>query len=391
MDLFKKCYDYKEAEWAKKRDLYPYFAICSSVEKPIKNIENKDRIMMGSSNYLGLADNPQVLAAGHEALDKYGSGCAGSRFLNGTLDLHVALEEEIANFICQEEVIVYGTGFMANLGAISAIATLGDYILGDKECHASIYDACRLSYSKCFWYKHNDMEDLERLLVKLSGKGGILIVTDGVFSMSGEIANIPELVKLARKYDARLMVDDAHGFGVLGDGGRGVGNMFGLQNDVDIYMGALSKAFASEGGFIAGKKEVIEYIKHNSRPFIFSSSSTPVNTATALAALKYLENHPELPKRLLEMADYSRNKMLTAGLKLKHSTTQIIPIYTYDMENTFSWAREIYNRGCYVNTVMPPAAETCLLRTACMASFTHEIIDQAVDIITSVIPKNLEG
>lgn len=391
MDLFKKCYDYKEVEWAKKRDLYPYFAVGSTVERPSKIIENKQRIMMGSSNYLGLADNPEVLAAGHSALDKYGSGCAGSRFLNGTLDLHIALEEKIARFTGLEEAIVYGTGFMANLGAIGAIATLGDYIVGDKECHASIYDACRLSYAKSFWYKHNDMTDLERLLEKLSGKGGILIVTDGVFSMTGEVANIPELVRLARKYGARLMVDDAHGFGVLGNGGRGVGHMFGLQDDIDIYMGALSKAFASEGGFITGKKDVIEFIKHNSRPFIFSSSSTPVNTATALAGLNYLESHPELPRKLLEMANYCREKLISAGLRLKDSTTQIIPIYTYDMENTFTWAREIYDQGCYVNTVMPPAAETCLLRTTCMATFTHEIIDQAVEIIASVIPKHLEG
>lgn len=391
MDLFKKCFDYKEVNWAKKRNLYPYFAVGTTVERPQKIIEHKPRIMMGSSNYLGLADNPEVIAAGHKALEKYGSGCAGSRFLNGTLDIHIALEDEIARFVGQEESIVYATGFMANLGAISAITTLGDYIIGDKDCHASIYDACRLSYAKCFWYKHNDMQDLERLLDKLSGKGGILIVTDGVFSMKGEIANIPELVRLAKKYGARLMVDDAHGFGVLGDGGRGVGNMFGLQDEIDIYMGALSKAFASEGGFIVGKKDVIEYIKHNSRPFIFSSSSTPVNTATALAGLQYLKAHPELPTKLLELADYGKRKFLDAGLQLSDSATQIIPIYTYDMENTFTWARRIYDQGCYVNTVMPPASETCLLRVTCMATFTHDIIDQAVDIIASVIPRHLEG
>lgn len=385
MDLFKKCFDYKEAEWAKNRNLYPYFCVGQSVEGPNKIISGKNKIMLGSSNYLGLADNGEVLAAGHDALDKYGAGCAGSRFLNGTIDLHVALEEKIARFVGKESCIVYGTGFMANLGAISSITTLGDYIVGDKECHASIYDACRLSYAKSYWYKHNDMEDLERLLQKLSGKGGVLIVTDGVFSMKGEVANLPEIVRLARKYNARIMVDDAHGFGVLGNGGRGVCDMFGLNDEIDIYMGALSKAFASEGGFISGKSNVIEYIKHNSRPFIFSSSSTPVNTATALAGLEFLEAHPDLPQKVLDIAEYARERLTEAGLPLRPSSTHIIPIITYDMEKTFIWARDIFNNGCYVNPVVPPAAETALLRTTYMANFTHEIVDQAVNIIAMTL------
>lgn len=385
MDLFQKCFDYKEAEWAKKRELYPYFCVGETVERPVKMIEGSKKIMMGSSNYLGLADIPEILEAGIKALEEYGSGCAGSRLLNGTIEMHIELEEEIADFVQKESALVLGTGFQANLGIISSLAGFGDYIVGDKECHASIYDACRLSYAKSFWYKHNDMADLERILSHIAGKGGILIVTDGVFSMSGEIANIPEIVRLARKYDARVMVDDAHGFGVIGEGGRGIGSYYNLTDEIDVYMGALSKAMASEGGFIAAQSDVVEYVKHNSRPFIFSSSPTPSNVATSLAAIQYLKQHPELPVNLKELADYGREKLTKAGVKIKDSITPIVPIYTYDMEKTFVYAQDIYKAGVYVNTVMPPAAETCLLRTTYMANFTKSIIEEAIDIILSII------
>lgn len=385
MDLFQKCFDYKEVEWAKKRELYPYFCVGETVERPVKMIEGAKKIMMGSSNYLGLADIPEILEAGIKALEEYGSGCAGSRLLNGTIEMHIELEEEIADFVQKESALVLGTGFQANLGIISSLAGFGDYIVGDKECHASIYDACRLSYAKSFWYKHNDMADLERILSHIAGKGGILIVTDGVFSMSGEIANIPEIVRLARKYDARVMVDDAHGFGVIGEGGRGIGSYYNLTDEIDVYMGALSKAMASEGGFIAAQSDVVEYVKHNSRPFIFSSSPTPSNVATSLAAIQYLKQHPELPVNLKELADYGREKLTKAGVKIKDSITPIVPIYTYDMEKTFVYAQDIYKAGVYVNTVMPPAAETCLLRTTYMANFTKSIIEEAIDIILSII------
>lgn len=385
MDLFQKCFDYKEAEWAKKRELYPYFCVGETVERPVKMIEGSKKIMMGSSNYLGLADIPEILEAGIKALEEYGSGCAGSRLLNGTIEMHIELEEEIADFVQKESALVLGTGFQANLGIISSLAGFGDYIVGDKECHASIYDACRLSYAKSFWYKHNDMADLERILSHIAGKGGILIVTDGVFSMSGEIANIPEIVRLARKYDARIMVDDAHGFGVIGEGGRGIGSYYNLTDEIDVYMGALSKAMASEGGFIAAQSDVVEYVKHNSRPFIFSSSPTPSNVATSLAAIQYLKQHPELPVNLKGLADYGREKLTKAGVKIKDSITPIVPIYTYDMEKTFVYAQDIYKAGVYVNTVMPPAAETCLLRTTYMANFTKSIIEEAIDIILSII------
>ena len=383
MDIFDKCYEPSLAKQVREQGIYPYFHALQSRQDKEVVMEGKRRIMLGSNNYLGLTTQPEVIEAGVKALEKYGTGCSGSRFLNGTLQMHLELEEELAQFLNKEAVMTFSTGFQSNLGIISAIAKHGDYILNDKENHASIYDACRLSYAKTLSYKHNDMGELERILKQIEGKGGILIVTDGVFSMSGDIANLSEIVRLARKYGARVMVDDAHGLGVLGEGGRGTANHFGLDDEVDIYMGTFSKSLASLGGYMAAKAEVVDYVMHASRPFIFSASIPPSSCAVALAALRYLKAHPEIVTRLRSLSDYARRGYKAKGIRIIEASTPIIPIYTYEVENTIRKAHDIYEDGVYLNPVLPPATPPgeCLLRTSYMATLTEPLLDEAIEII----------
>ena len=383
MDIFDKCYEPSLAKQVREQGIYPYFHALQSRQDKEVVMEGKRRIMLGSNNYLGLTTQPEVIEAGVKALEKYGTGCSGSRFLNGTLQMHLELEEELAQFLNKEAAMTFSTGFQSNLGIISAIAKHGDYILNDKENHASIYDACRLSYAKTLSYRHNDMGELERILKQIEGKGGILIVTDGVFSMSGDIANLPEIVRLARTYGARVMVDDAHGLGVLGEGGRGTANHFGLDDEVDIYMGTFSKSLASLGGYMAAKAEVVDYVKHASRPFIFSASIPPSSCAVALAALRYLKAHPEIVSRLRSLSDYARRGYKAKGIRIIEASTPIIPIYTYEVENTIRKAHDIYEDGVYLNPVLPPATPPgeCLLRTSYMATLTEPLLDEAIEII----------
>lgn len=383
MDIFDKCYEPSLAKQVREQGIYPYFHALQSRQDKEVVMEGKRRIMLGSNNYLGLTTQPEVIEAGVKALEKYGTGCSGSRFLNGTLQMHLELEEELAQFLNKEAAMTFSTGFQSNLGIISAIAKHGDYILNDKENHASIYDACRLSYAKTLSYRHNDMGELERILKQIEGKGGILIVTDGVFSMSGDIANLPEIIRLARKYGARVMVDDAHGLGVLGEGGRGTANHFGLDDEVDIYMGTFSKSLASLGGYMAAKAEVVDYVKHASRPFIFSASIPPSSCAVALAALRYLKAHPEIVSRLRSLSDYARRGYKAKGIRIIEASTPIIPIYTYEVENTIRKAHDIYEDGVYLNPVLPPATPPgeCLLRTSYMATLTEPLLDEAIEII----------
>lgn len=384
MDIFDKCYEPSLAKQVREQGIYPYFHALQSRQDKEVVMEGKRRIMLGSNNYLGLTTQPEVIEAGVKALEKYGTGCSGSRFLNGTLQMHLELEEELAQFLNKEAAMTFSTGFQSNLGIISAIAKHGDYILNDKENHASIYDACRLSYAKTLSYRHNDMGELERILKQIEGKGGVLIVTDGVFSMSGDIANLPEIVRLARKYGARVMVDDAHGLGVLGEGGRGTANHFGLDDEVDIYMGTFSKSLASLGGYMAAKAEVVDYVKHASRPFIFSASIPPSSCAVALAALRYLKSHPEIVSRLRSLSDYARRGYKAKGIRIIEASTPIIPIYTYEVENTIRKAHDIYEDGVYLNPVLPPATPPgeCLLRTSYMATLTEPLLDEAIEIIS---------
>lgn len=388
MDLFKKCSEIEKVKMAKENHVYPYFSQLTSGQDTEVKINGKRTIMIGSNNYLGLTSDPRVIEAGVQALQKYGSGCSGSRFLNGTLDLHVQLEEKLAKFLHKEAVVTFSTGFQSNLAIISAIVGRNDFILCDKENHASIYDACRLSFGKMIRFEHSNMQDLEQKLSQIdTTNGGILIVTDGVFSMSGEICKLPEICALAKKYGARVMVDDAHGLGVLGAHGRGTAEHFGLEDQVDIYMGTFSKSLASLGGYMASTAEVAEYVRHTSRPFIFSASITPASVACALKSLEILESEPQRVKALQDISMYMRQKLKEKGVKIIESTTPIIPIFTYDDMATFKACMILQDKGVYVNPVVSPAVPVgqSLLRTSYTATHTKVQMDEASEKIAETL------
>lgn len=388
MDLFDKCGKIEKLRIAKESGYYPYFSELESGQDTEVTLCGKKTVMIGSNNYLGLTGNEEVIAAGVDALKKYGSGCSGSRFLNGTLDIHVKLEKELAEFLQKEAVVTFGTGFQSNLAIISSICGRNDYILCDKENHASIYDACRLSYAKMLRYKHSDMGDLERIIASLDlSSSGVLIVTDGVFSMSGEICKLDEIVAIARKYGARVMVDDAHALGVLGKRGRGTAEHFGLEKEVDIYMGTFSKSLASLGGYMAASEEVAEYVRHTSRPFIFSASITPASVACASAALNILKREPERVEKLKQNAAFMRERLKERGLKIIEAQTPIIPVYTYDDIKTFKACVLLQREGVYVNPVVSPAVPEgmSMLRTSYTATHTEKQLVFAADKIAEVL------
>ncbi|MFA6801513.1 MAG: pyridoxal phosphate-dependent aminotransferase family protein [Acholeplasmataceae bacterium] len=387
MDLFSKCFQYKAAEIAKSEGYYPYFHVLESKQDTVVEMEGKRMIMIGSNNYLGLASHPDVIKASIEATLHFGTGVSGSRFLNGTLNLHEQFEKEMAEFLNKEAVTIFSTGFQSNLGIISAIAGRNDIIFSDKENHASIYDGIKLSYAEVVRFNHNDMIDLENKIVKADPNKGYLIITDGVFSMSGDICNLPEIVRIAKKYGARIMVDDAHGLGVMGMHGRGTAEYFGLEDEVDIFMGTFSKSLASLGGYVAAKKEVVEFIRHNSRPYIFSAAIPAGNAASALAALRILKKEPERVKNLKDIADYMRVALKKRGLELRESSTPIIPIYTYTPKRTMIACNMLFERGVYVNPVVPPATPIgeCLIRTSYTATHTKEQMNEAADKIAEVL------
>lgn len=388
MDLFNKCYAYELADKYKEMGLYPYFHALETKQDIEVVMEGKRRIMIGSNNYLGLTGDQRIIDAGVEAIKNFGSGVSGSRFLNGTLTIHLQLENELAEFLNKEACMTFSTGYQTNLGIISAIAGRNDLIFCDRENHASIYDGARLSFAKMVRYKHNDMEDLEKRLAEANPETGKLIVTDGVFSMTGDICNLPEIVRLAKKYGARVMVDDAHGLGVLGISGRGTAEYFGLEDEVDIIMGTFSKSLASLGGYMVADTKVVDYVRHKSRPFIFCAAITPANARTALEALRILKAEPQRPKRLLEVADYVRKSLINKGLKIiDHSIVPIIPIYTYTVLRTMVACKILYERGVYVNPVVPPATPEgeCLIRTSYTSTHTFKLMDEAVEIIADVL------
>jgi len=386
-DLFEKCFEPQLQDKLRESGLYPYFRALESRQDVEVMMEGKRRIMLGSNNYLGLTVQPEIIEAGIKTLEKYGTGCSGSRFLNGTLQMHYELEDELKNFLRKEDCITFPTGFMSNLGIISSIIGRHDYMILDREDHASIYDATRLSYGKMLRYKHADMEDLEKQLQQVPDTAGALIITDGVFSMGGDIAKLPEIVALAKKYGARVMVDDAHGLGVLGEGGRGTPSFYGLEKEVDIYMGTFSKSLASLGGYMAADSKVVDYVRHTARPYMFAASIPPAQTAVALAALRYLEAHPELPDKLQAIANRFRGNLIAKGVKIIEAPTPIVPIYTYTAENTLLKQKNMYDNGVYVNSVLPPACAPgeCLLRTSLMASHTEALVDEAAEIIADVM------
>ena len=389
-NIFEKCYEPQKQDQLKEAGIYPYFRALESRQDVEVIMEGKRRIMMGSNNYLGLTVQPEIIEAGVKTIQQYGTGCSGSRFLNGTLQMHYELEDELKSFLRKEDCITFPAGFMANLGIISSLVGRHDYILLDREDHASIYDAARLSYGKMLRYKHGDMADLERQLQTVPEEAGCLIVTDGVFSMGGDIAKLPEICALAEKYGAKVMVDDAHGLGVIGEGGRGTASHFGLEDKVDIYMGTFSKSLASLGGYMVASHRIVDYVRHTARPYMFAASVPPTQTAVALAALRYLEAHPELPQKLQSNAARFRQELKKRDVQIIEAETPIVPIYTYEMENTLIKQKGIYDEGVYVNSVLPPACAPgeCLLRTSLMASHTDALIDEAAQIIARVMKKD---
>jgi len=387
MDLFNKCFEYKLATDIKEVGLYPYFHQITGKQNSTVQMQGKETIMLGSNNYLGLTSHPKVIEETVKAVEKYGSGVSGSRFLNGTLDLHVNLEKELAEFLEKEDALVFSTGFQANLSIISALVGRHDYILSDKENHASIYDACKLSWGKMLRYNHSDMADLEKQLQSVPDGFGKLIVTDGVFSMTGAIANLPEIVKLAKKYNARVMVDDAHGFGTLGKTGKGTADHFRLTKEVDIIMGTFSKSLASLGGYMAGDAKIVDFVRHNARPFIFSAAIPAANAASALSALRILKAEPERVAKVNEIANYAREQLSARGIRIIPSTSPIIPIHIGDLQETFVVCNALLKAGVYANPVIPPATPPgeSLIRTSYTALNTKEIIDKAVTIIDNVL------
>jgi 8-amino-7-oxononanoate synthase len=379
VDLFDKCYRFTKAKELMTAGMYPYFRVIESAQDPEVVIDGRKMIMVGSNNYLGLTNHPKVKEAALEAVRKYGSGCAGSRFLNGTLDIHVQLEEKLARFIRKETALVFSTGFQVNLGVISALAGKDDVIIIDKMDHASIIDGCRLSYAEVRKFRHNDMADLERILGESRDRRK-LIVVDGVFSMEGDIINLPDVVSLAKKYHARVMVDDAHGIGVLGSSGRGTAEHFGLENEVDLIMGTYSKSLASIGGFISGEEKVIHYIKHFARALIFSASPPPASIAAVSAALDIIEQEPERIKKLWENTRKVHEGFKSLGFEIGPTETPIIPILVGEDLKAFTMAMMLQQEGIFANVAVSPAVASgkALIRTSYMATHTSEHIDKVL-------------
>jgi 8-amino-7-oxononanoate synthase len=370
----------KEAVIAKEKGIYPYFRPISSAQDTEVIIDGKRVLMFGSNSYLGLTNDPRIKEASKKAIDTYGTGCAGSRFLNGTLDLHIELEDRLARYVGKEKAILFSTGFQANLGALSSLTGRNDYIILDEYDHASIIDGSRLSYSKVIKYRHNNMDDLEAKLKGLPPEVNKLIVVDGVFSMEGDLARLPEIVALAEQYNTGIMVDDAHGLGVVGEKGSGTASHFGLTDKVDVIMGTFSKSFASLGGFLASDADTIEYLKHSARSLIFSASMTPAAVASTMAALDIIETEPEHIEKLWANTNYAKDLLTEEGFELGPTASPIIPVYVRDHEKTFAIAKMLQDNGLFVNPVVPPAvpADATMLRFSLMATHTFDQIEEAV-------------
>lgn len=385
MDIFQKCAKFTTAKEVMAAGVYLYFRRIESAQDPEVIVGGRRMIMIGSNNYLGLTNHPKVKEAAIEAIKKYGTGCAGSRFLNGTLDIHEDLEVKLARFMNKESSLVFSTGFQTNLGAISALVGKDDVVIIDKMDHASIIDGCRLSFGKSKKYRHNDMEDLERIL-KQNGEIGKLIVVDGVFSMEGDIANLPEIVNLAERYKAGVMVDDAHGIGVLGENGRGTAEHFDLEDRVDIIMGTYSKSLASIGGFIAASEEVIHYIKHISRPLIFSASPPPASVAAVSAAIDIIMAEPERRSRLWENTRKMKEGFRNLGFDTGPSETPIIPVIVGEDQKAFQMGRGLHEEGVFANVAVSPAVPNgkALIRTSFMATHTEEHLERVLEAFKRV-------
>lgn len=385
MDLFKKCYEFTRADEVKAMGVYPYFRPIEENEGPVVQIEGKKIIMAGSNNYLGLTGHPKVKEAAINAIKKYGTGCSGSRYLTGTLDLHIELESRLAKFFNTEAVLLYSTGFQTALGVIPTLVQRNEYVISDKDNHACIVTGTLItkgSVGNLVRYKHNDMTDLERVISQIPIDAGKLIVSDGVFSTGGEIVDLPKLNQIAKKYNARILIDDAHSVGVIGKGGRGTASEFNLESEVDLTMGTFSKTFASLGGFVAGAERIINYLKHFSPALIFSASPTPASVASALAALDILEAHPELVDKLIWNANYMRTNLRTMGYNVLEGRTGIVPVIVGNDELAFKMWRILYDKGVFVNVFISPGVPEGrqMMRTSYMATHEKEHLDEILNV-----------
>jgi 8-amino-7-oxononanoate synthase len=388
-DIFEKCYSYQAANIVRAAGVYPYFHPIQSAPGDEVVVDGQKCVMIGSNNYLGLVNHPKVKEAAANAVKKYGSGCTGSPFLNGTLDLHLELQDKLAKFVNAEAALVFSTGFQTNLGTISALTGKNDALVIDRQVHACIVDGCRLSYGKTYKFAHNDMEDLDRVLANLRNnhsRGGIMIVVDGVFSMEGDIIDLPSLVNVAEKHEARVMIDDAHSIGVLGRTGAGTAEHFGLQDRVDLAMGTFSKSFASQGGFIASKREVIDYIKHFGRALMFSASITPASAAAVLAALEIIQNEPERRERLWKNTLRMQRELKALGYDTGSTATPIIPLVIGEDMACFVFWKALFDNGVFTNPVVSPAVPPgrALIRTSYTATHTDEQLDRVLDVMARV-------
>lgn len=381
MDIFNKCFNYTEAKDAMANAIYPYFIPLSENEGTEVAFHDHRLIMCGSNNYLGLTTHPSVREAAIKAVERFGTSCTGSRFLNGTLEMHEQLEHELAEWVGKEAALVFSTGMQVNLGTVSALVGRGDYVILDKDDHASIVDGARLSFGEIERFRHNDIAHLERVLTSLPEDRGKLVVVDGLFSMEGDLAALPEILTVTKKYGARLMVDDAHGMGVMGSG-HGTAAHFGVTDEVDLIMSTFSKSFASLGGFIAGDEPVVHYIKHHARALIFSASIPPANAAAALAALHVMRDEPDLPQRVLRNAEKMRKGFVALGFNIGESVTPVVPIIIGDNERTFLMWKLLFDNGVFVNPVISPAVAVGrqLLRTSYMATHTEAQLDHVLEI-----------
>lgn len=385
-DIFDKAFGYTKADEVKALGLYPYFKPLEATDGTIVEIEGNEVIMAGSNNYLGLTNDQRTIEAAQAAIVKYGTGCTGSRYLNGTLDIHIELEERLADFMNKDSCVLFSTGYQTNEGSIQTIAGRNDIIFSDKDNHACIVVGTQCSVAKTMRYNHNDMDHLRRLLEKADPEAGKIIISDGVFSMSGTLAKIPELVALAKEFGARLYLDDAHAVGVIGEGGRGSASTFGLLEEVDLISGTFSKSFASLGGFLVGQREVIEYIRHHSPAHIFSASMPPANVATVLKAMDIMAEEPWRLTRLHEISTYMRTELRKLGFNVWTSQTPIIPIVIGEMMLCFQFWKDLFEAGVYTNAVIPPAVPQgqSLLRTSYMASHTDEHLDRILEAFRKV-------
>ncbi len=389
MDLFKKCYDFTRADEVKKTGLYPYFRAIEENEGPVVHIEGREVIMAGSNNYLGLTAHPKVKEASIKAIEHYGTGCSGSRYLTGTLELHIELERKMAKFFGVEAVLLYSTGYQTGQGVIPTIVQRGEYVVSDKDNHASIQVAAMMAKgmtADILRYKHNNMNDLERVLKKIPKETPKLIVSDGVFSTGGEIVELDKLVALAKEYNARTLIDDAHAVGVIGKGGRGTPSEFDLVDEVDLTMGTFSKTFASLGGFIAGKAKVVDYIKHHSAALIFSASPTPASAAAAMAALEVLEEEPWRVDKLISNADHMRKGLTDAGFNVIDGRTGIVPVIVGNDNIALQMWRNLFDRGVFVNVFVPPGVPEGrqMMRTSYMATHEKHHLDKIIDVFKDV-------